>query len=75
MQRALVQAGALGWKAVFLVGEPEYYSRFGFVMAAPLGFRYESEEFDRAFQVAEVVAGSLKGWSGYIRYPKAFGST
>jgi putative acetyltransferase len=74
VQSALVQAGALGWKAVFLVGEPEYYSRFGFVMAAPLGFHYESEEFDRAFQVAEVVAGSLEGCSGYVRYPKAFGS-
>ena len=34
----LVRAGlqacpALGWQAVFLLGEPEYYSRFGFVLA------------------------------------------
>jgi putative acetyltransferase len=74
VRSALVRASALGWKAVFLVGEPEYYSRFGFVMAAPLGFHYESKEFDRAFQVAEVVPGALKRCSGYVRYPEAFAS-
>ena len=43
-------------------------------MAAPLGFHYEREEFDRAFQVAEVVPGALKGCSGFVRYPEAFAS-
>jgi predicted N-acetyltransferase YhbS len=50
----------------------------GHIFVSPValepGFRYESEEFDRAFQVPEVVAGSLEGCSGYVRYPKAFGS-
>jgi putative acetyltransferase len=74
VQRALERSRALGWQAVFLAGEPEYYSRFGFVMAAPLGFHYESEEFDRVLQVVEVVAGALKGCSGCVRYPEAFAS-
>lgn len=47
---ALVRAGLeacvpLGWRAVFLLGNPAYYSRFGFVLAAPLGLRYQSESF------------------------------
>jgi putative acetyltransferase len=37
--RALVREGlarcpALGWRAVFLLGEPAYYGRFGFCLAA-----------------------------------------
>jgi putative acetyltransferase len=73
----LVRAGlresrSLGWRAVFLLGEPEYYSRFGFVLAAPEGFHYESEAFDAAFQVVELAAGALAGCRGWVRYPEPF---
>ena len=66
---ALVRAGleaslALGWQAVFLLGNPAYYGRFGFVPAAPLGLHYESEAFDAAFQVIELVPGTLSGYRG-----------
>ena len=74
---ALVRAGLsacvpLGWQAVFVLGEPAYYSRFGFVLAAPLGLRYESESFDSAFQVLELVGGALAGCGGWVRYHEAF---
>lgn len=76
---ALVRAGleacdALGWQAVFLLGDPAYYSRFGFELAAPRGFHYESEVFDAGFQVKEVVPGALAGHSGWVRYHEAFAS-
>ncbi len=56
---ALIRAGLhrcpeKGWRAVFLVGNPVYYSRFGFVPAAPLGFTYGAPEFDAALQVTEL---------------------
>jgi putative acetyltransferase len=71
--RAGLQAcGALGWQAVFLLGDPAYYSRFGFQLAAPLGFHYESEVFDAGFQVKEIVSGVLEGHSGWVRYHDAF---
>ncbi len=74
---ALVRAGlrdclSLGWQAVFLLGNPAYYSRFGFSLAAPQGFRYESEAFDGGFQMIELVPGALTGCSGWIRYHPAF---
>lgn len=74
---ALVRAGLeacvlLGWKAVFLLGNPAYYSRFGFVLAAPLGLRYESESFDSAFQVVELIPEALSGCTGWVRYHDAF---
>ena len=74
---ALVREGLerctdLGWRAVFVLGDPAYYSRFGFVLAAPLGFRYESEAFDSAFQVLELAPGCLARCNGWIRYHDAF---
>lgn len=74
---ALVRAGlrdciSLGWQAVFLLGHPAYYSRFGFVLAAEQGLRYESEAYDPAFQLIELVPDALSGCSGWVRYHEAF---
>ncbi len=74
---ALVRSGLrecvpLGWQAVFLVGAPAYYGRFGFELAAPGGLRYESEAFDHVFQRIELVPDVLSGCSGWIRYHEAF---
>jgi len=74
---ALVRAGvsacpSRGWGAVFLVGNPAYYSRFGFALAAPLGFRYKSEFFDPVLQVTTLMPGALDGLSGEIFYHPAF---
>jgi len=74
---ALVRAGlaacpVLGWRAVFLLGDPAYYARFGFALAAPLGFRYESEAFDAGFQVLELEPGALSGAAGLVHYHAAF---
>jgi putative acetyltransferase len=72
VRAGLEACGPLGWKAIFLLGDPAYYSRFGFELAAPLGFHYESEAFDVAFQVKELVPGALAGQSGWVRYHEAF---
>lgn len=75
---ALVRAGlelcaTVGWRAVVLLGDPGYYARFGFVLAAPRGLRYESEAFDSAFQLLELTPGALAGCRGWVRYHEAFG--
>lgn len=74
---ALVRAGleacvALEWRAVFLLGDPAYYARFGFELAAPRGLRYESEAFDPGFQLVELEPGALSGCTGWVRYHEAF---
>ena len=61
-----------GWKGVFVIGHPEYYPRFGFVPAAPLGFCYKGAEFDPYFFVKELVPGGLAGISGMVNYHPAF---
>jgi putative acetyltransferase len=74
---ALIRAGieasrALGWQLLFVLGNPVYYERFGFVLAAPHGLHYESHAFDAAFQVQELAPGALTGVTGFVRYPAAF---
>jgi putative acetyltransferase len=65
----------LGWKAVFLVGAPEFYSRFGFSPAASRGLHYENESYDRVFQVLELQEGALRDRQGWVRYHEAFART
>lgn len=76
---ALVRAGIqacrpLGWQAIFLLGDPGYYARFGFVPAQGHGLIYESEAFAEAFQLLELVPGALSGRGGRVHYHPAFAS-
>ncbi len=57
---------------VFVLGHPEYYPRFGFRPAAPLGLHFQDHSFDHAFMVAELKPGALQGRRGWVRYLPAF---
>lgn len=74
---ALIRAGiaacrALDWRILFVLGDPAYYVRFGFGLAAPHRLHYASHAFDAAFQVQELAAGALAGVEGWVRYHAAF---
>lgn len=73
---ALVRAGLercreVGWAAVFLVGNPDYYRRFGFELAGPQGFSYPGPH-DPYLQLLELSPGALSGVGGRIRLHPAF---
>ncbi|MHC4079739.1 MAG: GNAT family N-acetyltransferase [Planctomycetota bacterium] len=57
---------------VFVLGHPDYYPRFGFRPAPPLGLRFRSAEYDPAFMVAELVPGALAGRTGWVEYLPPF---
>ena len=72
----LIRAGLeacreVGWRAVFLVGNPLYYRRFGFEMAGPLGFSCGGPH-DPFLQVIELAPGALTGIVGPIAFHPAF---
>jgi putative acetyltransferase len=74
---ALVRAGLeecqrLGIEAVFVVGHPTYYPRFGFKSASSVGFACEFDVPDEAFMVAELVAGVLDGKTATVHFHRAF---
>jgi putative acetyltransferase len=72
VRAGLARAPALDWCAIFLLGSPDYYARFGFRLAAARGLHYESSAFDAGFQVLELEPDALQGVSGFVRYPSAF---
>jgi putative acetyltransferase len=74
VRSGLERCRELGWRAVFLVGDPGWYARFGFDLAAPRGFRYRSERFDPALQVIELEPGALAGIRGAVHYHDVFES-
>ncbi len=64
-------ADALGYGAVILLGDPNYYSRFGFVLAGPLGIRPPVVEWAPHFQV-RTLAAYTEDLRGDFRYSPAF---
>ncbi len=71
----LVQAGLEECRrrnvdAVFVVGDPAYYSRFGFRPATQFGVRCEFPVPDEAFRMIELRHGSVQ--SGILRYQHPF---
>jgi len=58
--------------AVFALGEPGYYSRFGFELAAGKELYYKSDKFAPYFMLIELVSGSLDKISGEVRYHRFF---
>jgi putative acetyltransferase len=70
---ALVREGLdacrrLGHDVIVVLGHPDFYSRFGFVTARPLGITCEYTAPDEAFMVAELSRGALRGRRGLVRY-------
>jgi putative acetyltransferase len=72
VRAALEACRERGDPAVFVLGDPAYYSRFGFVDARPFRLRFHEPVAVGAFQVIELSPGGLTGLSGEVRYHSAF---
>jgi putative acetyltransferase len=77
---ALVRAGLeacrqQGVEAVFVVGHPSYYPRFGFRLASSFGIGCEFDVPDDAFMAVELVEGALRGRTGRVFFHEAFGGS
>ena len=73
----LVQAGLKQCKqesvdAVFVLGYQEFYTKFGFQLARPLGFFFQDQKYDPYFMVVELTPDCLQNSSGEIFYHSLF---
>ena len=59
-----------GREAVFVLGDPAYYARFGF--SAEQAAMFDAPYGGPHFMSLELTAGALGDTGGRIRYPKAF---
>lgn len=69
---SLQVAKELGYKVVFLMGNPDYYQRFGFQAADKFGVTTADGKNFPAFMLLELVQGSLVGKTGRYIYSEAF---
>jgi putative acetyltransferase len=67
------KARELGYKAVIVLGHPDYYPRFGFTPAEQFGINPPLEEWKEAFFAIELEKDSLKDVSGKVSYLPEFG--
>jgi putative acetyltransferase len=72
IRAGLEECRQLGVNAVFVVGHPSYYPRFGFSPASEFGFKCEFEVPDDVFMAVEVFSGALMDYSGTVHFHKAF---
>jgi predicted N-acetyltransferase YhbS len=66
MRLSLARADAAGHGAVILVGDPEYYDRFGFSAAPTTGLAMPGPTERRRFLAREAVSGHLAGAVGRV---------
>ena len=71
MHAVLGAADAMGEPAVVLLGEPGYYSRFGFVLASDHGITPPVPDWEPYFQVRLLAAWS-PSLEGEFRYAEPF---
>lgn len=69
VSKALEQAAGAFWEIVFVLGDPNYYARFGFDLTLARGFTspYAGEHF-----MARGLGKTLRLTSGKVDYPPAF---
>jgi putative acetyltransferase len=72
IQHGLKECDRLGFKAVVVLGSPEYYPRFGFTPAKEKGLKCEYTVPDEAFMVLELESGALENCSGTVQYRSEF---
>ena len=68
VERSIADAVSRGFRGIFLVGDPEYYSRFGFVPAVSAGIRNRSvypDEYVLFRPLDESLSADLKDGSPY----------
>lgn len=61
-----------GHQLVIVLGHPDYYPRFGFVRATPLGIHCPFEVPSEAFMLLELKPGILQSLAGTVRYRPEF---
>ncbi len=58
------RAREMGFRAILLCGDPDYYSRRGFIPAETLGIRTSDNMYAAALQVCELYENALSGAAG-----------
>lgn len=70
INEGIARARDEGWDGIFVVGEPQYYSRFGF--SVKKAQRFASPYAGPYFMLLDLTEGGLAGKSGHVTHAPAF---
>ena len=69
VREALVRARALGFRIVFVLGDPAFYRRFGFKPASNFSITNSNDYPSEYVMALEIESGALAGCNGAITFP------
>jgi len=72
INEGLERAKEVGFGAVVVVGDPVYYSRFGFKPAVTMKLRTSMKIPDENFMAKEISRNALRGIIGTVMFPREF---
>jgi putative acetyltransferase len=72
VRAGLEQCLSMGWHGAFLLGDPKYYSRFGFRTAEKSGFYCEYDAPPENFMAVALRPGGLNSAGGFVSYHPVF---
>lgn len=72
IKEALIRATLLEYSSVIVLGDPAYYTRFGFQPASTYGIQAPFPVPDEAFMALELEQQALAGISGTVQYDAIF---
>ena len=72
VRSGLEECQCLGHEIVVVLGHPDYYPRFGFVLANPKGVGCEFEVPEEAWMIFELWQGALAGRRGKVKFQPEF---
>lgn len=72
IEKGLLKAKGLGYKAVIVLGHKEYYPRFGFQPASKWEIKAPFETPDENFMALNLEEGYLETAPGIVEYPREF---
>lgn len=67
IKEGIKRAKNMGFTAVFLVGNPDYYKRCGFRRTSDFGVRYLGDIPEKYVMALELIPKGLKGFSGIVK--------
>lgn len=72
IREGLKECARSGFQAVVVLGDPDFYPRFGFIPASSKSLKCEYDVPDEAFMVLELETGALQDCSGTVKYRSEF---
>ena len=72
IKEGIKRAQEMGFSSITVLGDPKYYSQFGFILANSKGLRIAMDVPQDHFMVLELIPGALEGIKGLVYYAKQF---